>query len=177
MQEERMIQLTYRKIIDAAASKPWDKLVWESSWNEYRMQVQFYDQEKRFPLFSELIRQVPAADKLHFLVCASVTGYLRQLEGKVPDVLNSVGRHFLPFNQYRFELIESHTRDQQQHRIAIQFFSEPLYWLDTLGDRLLLSLQQTKQSFAYCQTEMVSLIPFLSIQSLQLRTDDQTIHG
>jgi len=177
MQSSRIIQLTYRKIIDLSAVKPWDKLVWESSWNEYRLQAQFYDQGKRYPLFSELLRQVPAAEKLHFLVSASVTGYLRQLDGKVPDILNCIGRHFLPFNQYRFELIESHARDRQQHRVAVQFFSEPLYWLDTTGDRLLLSLQPPGDNATFCETEMVSLVPFLSIHSLKLSNDDQTIHG
>ncbi len=82
-------------------------LVWESTWSEYQLQVQNYDKDKRFTLFSELLHQVPAAEKLHFLVSASVTGYLRQLNGKVPDILNNLGIHFLPFRQYQFEIIES----------------------------------------------------------------------
>lgn len=152
------------------------KLVWESSWSEYQLQVQYYDREKKNPLFSELLRQVPAAEKLHFLVSASVTGYLRQLDGKVPDILNSLGRHFLPFNQYRFELIESHRREQASHRIAIQFFSEPLHWHDTVGDRLLISWGPSESSTGKWQTEMVSLFPFLSIYSLQPASYDQAIH-
>ena len=172
--QTRLIQLTYRKIIDAAAPGPWDKLVWESTWSEYQLQVQNYDKEKQFPLFSELLQQVPAAVKLHFLVSASVTGYLRQLNGKVPDILNSLGLRFLPFNQYQFELIESDIRDKKQHRVAVRFVSDPLYWIDTVGNRLLLA-NAAPQENAGWMTEMLELSPFVSISSLKTLQDDQTI--
>lgn len=166
--------MTYRKIIDPAATGPWDKLVWESTWSEYQLQVQNYDKEKRFPLFSELLHQVPAAGKLHFLVSASVTGYLRQLNGKVPDIFNSLGLRFLPFNQYQFELIESDIRDKQQHRVAIRYVSEPLYWLDTIGNRLLLAIAEPSVNSGW-ETDMVELSPFLSISTVKTLNDDQTI--
>lgn len=166
--------MTYRKIIDPAATEPWDKLVWESTWSEYQLQVQNYDKEKRFPLFSELLHQVPAAGKLHFLVSASVTGYLRQLNGKVPDILNSLGLHFLRFNQYQFEIIESGIRDKQQHRVAIRFVSDPLYWLDTIGNRLLLATAPPSGNTGWT-TDMLELSPFLCISSVKTPEDDQTI--
>lgn len=172
--QARLIQITYRKIIDAAASGPWDKLVWESTWSEYQLQVQNFDKDKRFSLFSELLHQVPAAEKLHFLVSASVTGYLRQLNGKIPDMVNSLGLHFLPFRQYRFELIESGIRDQQQHRVAIRFVSEPLWWLDTVGNRLLLATGAPQDDTSWA-TEMLELSPFVSISSLKTLPNDQTI--
>lgn len=172
--QTKIIQLTYRKIIDAAASRPWDKLVWESTWSEYQLQVQNFDNEKRFPLFSELLHQVPAAVKLHFLVSASVTGYLRQLNGKVPDILNSLGVHFLPFRQYQFEIIESGIKDKQQHRVAIRFVSEPVWWLDTIGSQLLLSTTASAENTTW-NTELFGLPPFVSISSLKTLHNDQTI--
>lgn len=42
----RTITLYYRKIIDATATKPRDKLVFEDSYTEFKMQAQLYNQEK-----------------------------------------------------------------------------------------------------------------------------------
>ena len=32
---DRIITLCYRKIIDATATRPWDKLVWDDSYREF----------------------------------------------------------------------------------------------------------------------------------------------
>ena len=49
------------------------------------MQSQYYNQEKKYRSSSEIIQNVPGAEKLHFLVSAAVVGYLKQLDGIVPD--------------------------------------------------------------------------------------------
>lgn len=169
----RSVQLCYRKIISQESATPWERFVWDSSFQEYALQVQFYEKDHRFTLFSELINQVPAAAKLHFLVSASITGYIPQLNGLIPDIRNTLGKLFLPFQQYRFELIESSRLEKKHHRVAISFYSNPLTWHDTIADQLLLSVAAPENGSMSWHTEMVKLQPLLSIHTLT-EAHDQT---
>jgi hypothetical protein len=164
---KRIIRLCYRKVIDAASQKPWDKFVFDSSYKEFLMQSQFYNQEKKYNTFSELIQNVPGAEKLHFLVSTSIVGYLQQLKGIVPDILNNAGKHFLRFENYRFELINSDIKNKVAHQVAVNFFSEPLTWHDTIGNYLLISSSSAEKTEDGVLTELVQLQPFLSIYSLK----------
>ena len=131
------------------------------------MQAQFYNQQKKYNTFAELIQNVPGAEKLHFLVSTAMVGYLQQLKGIVPDVLNNIGKHFLQFENYRFELINSDIKNRAAHQVAINFFSEPLQWHDTVANYLLVSSLNSEKKADGILTEMVQLQPFLSIYSLK----------
>ena len=162
---EKKIRLCYRKIVDANAVKPWEKLVFNDTYTEFLMQAQLYNQEKKYTTFSDLINNVPDADKLHFLVSAAAINYIRQLAGKIPDIQNTLGITFLPFTNFRFEIINSDIRDKLKHIIAINFYSEPLLWLSTIDNQLLLS--NGKEENGEMLTDMLILQPFLSIYSIQ----------
>lgn len=166
MTAKGLIRLGYRKVIDANSQKAWDKYVFEDSYTEYRMQSQYYNQEKKFGNFQQLVKAVPGAERLHFLVSAAITGYMQQLDGKIPEVVNASGQLFLPFHQYRFEILQSDIDDKNKHAIAICFYSEPVTWYDTIGENLLVSLQG-KQEGDEILTEMFTLRNNLSIYSLK----------
>jgi len=161
-----MIRLCYRKVIDVHSVKPWDKLVFNDTYAEFLLQSQFYNQEKKYNSFSDLITHVPAAEKLHFLVSAAVIGYLQQLQGKVPDLLNNLGRLFLPFNNYRFEIINSDIKDKTKHQVAINFFTDQLVWHHTINNMLLLSIPGMMENGEQL-TELFTLPPFVSIYSIK----------
>jgi hypothetical protein len=148
------------------AVQPWEKHVFNDSYTEFLMQAQLYNQEKKFTTFSELITHVPAAEKLHFLVSGAVIGYLKQLNGKVPDILNNTGKLFLPFLNYKFEIINSDIKDKTKHQVAVNFMSEPLTWYDTIDNQLLVSIN-TEYIDDEVLIEMFSMQPFLSIYSLK----------
>ena len=162
-----IIRLCYRKIIDASSAKPWDKHVFDSSYTEYAMQSQLYNREKKYTTFAELLLHVQGADKLHFLVSASIAGYMHQLNGRVPDLLNNLGKHFLEFTNYHFEIINSDIKNKAAHRVAINFFSEPLIWHDTIDNFLLVSPVKQEATEDGALTIMVQVQPFLSIYSLK----------
>jgi hypothetical protein len=162
----RVIRLLYRKIIDASSQSAWDKLVFNDSYTEFLMQAQLYNQEKKYSTFGELVTYVPNAEKLHFLVSGSVVGYLKQLNGKVPDILNNTGKLFLPFSNYKFEIINSDIKDKNKHQVAVNFMSAPLTWYDTIGNQLLVALNTTPVNDEIL-TEQFALQPFLSIYSLK----------
>ena len=162
-----IIRLCYRKVIDASSQKTWDKYVFEDSYKEFLMQAQFYNQEKKYYRFSELVANVKSAERLHFLVSASVTGYIQQLKGITPDILNNLGKHFLHFDNYRFEIINSDIKNKTAHQVAINFISEQLIWLGKIDNYLLVSPVNRNKEDGAILTDIVQLQPFLSIYSLK----------
>jgi hypothetical protein len=169
MSKKRTVVLCYRKIISASTQNTWEKYVFDSSYAEYRMQVQYYDREKKYSDFAALLRNVPAAEKLHFLVSASVTGYIQQLGNKLPDIADNLGQSVLYFDQYRFELINSSVSNKELHKVAIHFFTQPMIWHDTPGQYLLLSPAKETNSgeMEEWSTMLVPLQSYLSIYSLK----------
>ncbi|GAB4017649.1 hypothetical protein GCM10028808_49660 [Spirosoma migulaei] len=166
-----LIRLSYRKIIDVTSHKPWDKFVFEDTYLEFYMQAQFYNQENKYSTFQELLDNVPNADRLHHLTSGAAIGYIRQLNKLIPDMANSSGKLCLPFTQFKFEIIQSHVQNKNAHKIAIIFYSEPLTWIDTFSDRLLIAYGDqldALQAGNEVETDLIALQPYLSISSLQL---------
>ncbi|RSK35489.1 hypothetical protein [Hymenobacter metallilatus] len=164
---ERVITLCYRKIIDAAATRPWDKLVLEDTYNELRIQAQLYNPERRFRTYAELVHHVPGASQLSFLVSGVARGYLPQLGGLVPDVVDNLGRRFLRFSRFQFEIINSDLLDKSRHQVTINFFSDPLTWHATIENLLLVSAAAADPENREILTHLVPLQPFLGIYSIQ----------
>lgn len=168
---KKIIRLSYRKIIDASATQPWDKLVFESAYAEFLLQSQFYNQEKKYTSFHQMLQHVTGAEKLHGLVSTAVVGYLKQLEGKLPDIADNLGKRFLTFKQFQFEIIDADIKDKGRFRIAIQFFTEAYYWLDTVSPYLLVApVTEDATSTDGRLTYLLQLQPFLSIYSIKETT-------
>lgn len=162
--QQQVITFCYRKIIDVNSSGIWEKLVYEDTYTEFLLQVQNYDREKKYSSYSQLIRYVPDAGKLSFLVSSACIGYLQQLNEKIPDIADIMGRQFLQFKSFHFEIINSDTQNKSVHQVAINFYSEALLWHHTVANYLLVS-ELTDENIHL--TNMVQLIPFLSIHSLK----------
>ncbi|SNR41447.1 hypothetical protein [Hymenobacter mucosus] len=162
---DRIITLCYRKIIDISATRPWEKLVFDDTYQEFWMQAQLYNQERRFRSFGELLQHAPGAEQLHFLVSAAARGYLQQLNGVVPDIVNNLGKHFLTFSKFQFEIINSDLLDKSRHQVAINFYADPLVWHETIDNFLLVSAKT--EAVGEVLTHLMQLQPYLSIYSLQ----------
>lgn len=162
--QQKIITFCYRKLIDLNSSGIWEKLVYDDTYIEFLMQVQNYDQEKKYSTFAQLIHHVEDAGKLNYLVSSACIGYLRQLNEKIPDILNILGRQFLVFKSFHFEIINSDIQHKSAHQVAINFYSEPLLWHDTVGNYLLVSDPTDENTHL---THMLQLVPFLSIHSLK----------
>lgn len=163
--KKRIIRLCYRKVIDVHSTGAWERMVFEDSYQELRMQFQYFDPEKKHSSFTELVLNTPSAEKLHFLVSAAVTGYVRQLNERVPDILNNLGKHFLTFQNYQFEIINSDIHRIDKHQIALVFYTGELEWHETIADQLIVSAVENNGEFT---TDLLQLKPFLSIYSLKL---------
>jgi hypothetical protein len=161
----KSIRLCYRKIIDSDSPKAWDKAVFDATHLEFYMQAQRIDPDGKFSTFGELLLNIPNADQLHYLASTAAIGYIRQLNDVMPDITNAYGKLCLPFKNFKFEIIDSHIEIKTSHKIAIWFYSEPLQWIDTVGNQLLISYQETNllEPGKEIETDMITIAPFLSI--------------
>ncbi|WP_051293160.1 hypothetical protein [Olivibacter sitiensis] len=159
----RELVLCYRKLIDNSSKGRWERLLYDAAYEEYHMQVQYFDTEGKWDRYSDLLLAVNGAEKLPFLVSGAINGYLQQLNGRVPDVVNNVGKYFLRFSQYQFEIIDAHRSKQSTFRIAVSFFTDPLLWLDTISNYLLLQPLGDEN----CLTHLFELRPYVNIHSVK----------
>jgi hypothetical protein len=137
--KRRIITLCYRKIIDANCSDEWCRNVFAATYQEFKMQAQFYNLQKKYTTYKQLIDEVSGANKLNFLVSAAIIDYLKELNEQVPDVSNCLGRSFLRFKNFQFEIIQSDMAGSASHVVAIYFMSQPLIWHYTVGDQMITS--------------------------------------
>lgn len=163
---DRIISFCYRKIIDTASSRAWERLVFEDSYTEFKMQAQRFNERGRYSSFAEMLHNNSAAEQLHFLTAGTAAGYVKQLHGKIPDILNTLGKQFLSFKNFRFEIINSDIKDISKHKVAINFFSEEVIWICSAGDVMILSLNEYA-NHAEQLTETFIMPPFVSIYSIK----------
>lgn len=165
-----LISLCYRKVIDASSQKAWDKFVFDDTHLEFFMRAQYFDPNSRYKTLQELLAHVPNAEQIHGMVSTAAIGYLRQLNDIIPDIVNTHGKLCLPFKRFRFEIVQSNIQNKAEHKIAIYFYSDPLTWIDTVGDHLLVAYGDHRTALANgagIETDLIALQPFLSISSLQ----------
>lgn len=165
-----LIKLSYRKIIDAASTGMWDKHVFADTHREFYMQAQFFDQQNKYSTFREIVENIPKADQMHYLVSTAAVGYIRQLNERIPDVINPFGKLVIPFKNFRFEIIQSHRKNKEHHKVAIYFYSDTLTWIDSLDHHLLVAIGDKFDALNKgheVETETVLLKPGLTICSYQ----------
>ena len=166
--QKRIITLCYRKVIRPGATLPWDKMVHEDSHMEFKMQAQNFSAGTNYTSYAELARNFPNAQKLAGMVTPAISGYVQQLNNIIPDILNTLGRRFLQFNEYRFEIINSDINDIDKHNVAINFFSGPLLWHDTVDNNLLVSVHDDNNTIGdEVLTNLFPLQPYLNIHSIK----------
>ena len=162
------IRLCYRKIITIESMSTWERLVFTDSFTAFKMQAQHYDQANKYQTFLQLMQNVPNANQLHFLVSGAVVGYVKQLNGIVPDVTNNLGLLFLTFDQFRFEIINSDLNNIDKHIVAINFYSDELNYLAQIDQYLLTSkANSTTENMGETLTDLFTISPYLSIYSIQ----------
>ncbi|UEG52115.1 hypothetical protein LLH06_14205 [Mucilaginibacter daejeonensis] len=166
----RIITLCYRKLIDVSSTAPWDRMVFEDSYMEFKIQAQNYTLGTSYTYYADIIRHIPQASQLVARVTPSVTGYIQQLDQVIPDLVNNIGKRFLTFSNFEFEIINSSLVRREDHRIAISFYSGELLWLDTIGDMLLLAKPTNgpaEEINIEVQTFLFKIPPYVNIHSIR----------
>lgn len=138
----KKIRFAYRIVIDSSAQSLVEKYIFEDTYKEYLLQHQLFNsKENPKKTFRELLHENPKADQLHFLLSSAANGYIEQLNGLVYKVPDYLGKDYLPFSNFRLDIINTDITDISKHKIGITFYSPPLLWLDTINNCFLVSLQ------------------------------------
>ncbi|NCD68418.1 hypothetical protein [Mucilaginibacter agri] len=163
-----VITLCYRKIIDGSCTKPWDKLVFEASYMEFKMQAQNFSAGTSYNSYAQLLASVPNVNRLAGLVTPAITGYVSQLNNVMPDLLNNIGKRFIKFNDFQLEIINSDINDKAKHQIAVNFFSAPLIWHKTISNLLLVSEfnKEAQQEGGLTGSNLFQLQPYVNIVTI-----------
>jgi hypothetical protein len=77
-----------------------------------------------------------------------------------------LGRRFLTFENFKFEVINSDINDIEKHKVAINFFSKPLIWHHTIDNQLLVS-QFRESNEVEVFTNLFQIQPFVSIHAIK----------
>lgn len=164
-----IIKLSYYKIIDFESVQTWDKNVFESTYLEFFMQAQQFDLSGKHLTFQEILNNNPRAEQMHYLVSTAAMGFLKELK-YIPDVVNAVGKLCLPFQNFKFEIVQSHIQQKAAHQVAITFYSDPLTWIDTIGNQILIAYgdqSATIKTGKDIETDLIPMQNRLSIASFQ----------
>ncbi len=165
-----IVKLVYSKIIDAGSAGVWNKNVFADTHREFFMQAQQFDQPGRFQTFQEILANIPQAENMNYLVSTAAAGYLKQLNGKFPDVLNTLGKTCVPFRNFRFEVIQSHRSNKALHKVAIHLYSDPLTWIDTIDRLFIFGTDSERESLlndGETETHSIVLLPNVGICSFR----------
>ncbi|WP_126972718.1 hypothetical protein [Gynurincola endophyticus] len=166
----KLISLHYKKMIDSTHQGRWEKMVLEQAYEEFKLQFQYYNREQLYHSYSEIKTTVHGADQLPYLVSGAIFNSLHLLEDIIPDIYDQSGEKILTFKQFSFELLTADIRTIDTFRIVINFFSEPVLWLETIGEKVLLSKEIEKKNDY--QTALVTLLPYLSVYRLTYQQDE-----
>jgi hypothetical protein len=166
-----IIRFGWQKIIDANSASAWDTCVFEDTWMEYKIQAANYNQQNNLTLFTDILKQNTAAEKMHYAVSSAAVGYIRQLKDKIPGLLNAHGKTVVPFKNFQFNIVQSDILNSKLHKIEVIFISEPITLIDvfngqyliTIGDkRLELNAVRGVETELIPQTNQLSIYSFIN---------------
>ena len=135
------IRLAYRMVIDNTSGIVWQQYVFEDTFREYLMQQQAYN-SKENPQFTfrNLLYHNDKAEKLHFLTGIAAEPYIGQLKGNIYNVPDALGNNYLPFINYKLDIINTDIRDSTKHKIGITFYSPVVRLIDLIDRHYLVSV-------------------------------------
>jgi hypothetical protein len=156
------IKLAFRVILSKDSPSRWEKFVWESTYQEFLMQSQLYNSvESPATTFKELVSKNEKAEKLHFLVSMAAHPYLLQWKGLTYPMPDNLGNSFMPFENYRLDIIDSNVKDRNTHEVGITFYSPLLTLIDIWEGHYLVSLHENIHEGV--ETMMFKMQPRLSV--------------
>lgn len=162
------IRLAFRQVIDNSTSVNWQKYVFEDTFREYLMQQQLYNSaENPKTTFRELLHENEKAGKLHFLTGMAAEPYISQLKGNIYQLPDALGNSYLPFVNYKLDIINTDINDSSRHKIGITFYTPLLLLIEIIDGHYLLS--KNTDSVSEWEIQSFPMHPNLAICYLEKR--------
>jgi len=136
--EKVLIQLAYRQIINEQCKGNFEQNILLVSYNEFLLKSQAYNLDRRFNTFREIVNNDGRANSLHYKLSFPVLPFIEQLQKKIPLLKDNAGKNIV-FDNWQFELIDSDVRHRSQHTIAINYYTDTITVIETLGEYMLLA--------------------------------------
>ncbi|HEY4322518.1 MAG TPA: hypothetical protein VGN20_00995 [Mucilaginibacter sp.] len=159
------IKLVYKQVIDESSASSFEKAIFHASYQEFLLKSQAYNSDGKFKTFSRIKANDGRANSLHYKLSFSVGHFIAQLNNKIPLIKDNLGNK-ISFDAANFELIESHTDDISQHKLAIHYETTDLNLVELFGEYMLLTTEDIS-SGRPVETFILKIQPSLSIKSYQ----------
>ena len=134
------LRLTFRFLIDQSNNDTVVKHAHRLTYEEFLLKSQVYNPGQLFTRFTEMRSHDGRANSLHYKTGFAISGLIKSFGEKMPGLRDNIGQQ-IPFELYRFELIESDIHDRTHHMAAIYFTSPVLLLHAAIGNMLVCSLK------------------------------------
>jgi len=166
------IKIVYRQVIDESCQSTFERAIFQSSYDEFLLKSQAYNQEGKFKTFSKIKANDGRANSLHYKLSFSVGHFIAQLNNKIP-VIKDNRDNKIAFEVANFELIESHIEDISLHKVAVNYETSLLSLIEIMGEYLLLTADLPEHG--PIDTFVLRMHPDLSIISYEEMNEPQVM--
>ena len=165
----KKIHFTYKHHINIHSITAWEKHIFEETYHEFLIQHYIFQKENLLKdNFLDLLKTSPEAKQLHHLLDLRIHSSIDFLHNNVYKIIDHLEQKYLQFINYRFELIQSHTNDKNQHQIAIYFLSKEYILHNEPSTHYLVSLAETEDTnTAYYETLQFPTQPYFNISLIK----------
>jgi hypothetical protein len=135
------LKITCRQLIDSATPGLLAQTIHQFSWNEFLLKSQVYNPGGKLETFTQMKDADGRAHSLHYKTGFPVTPLIEKLDNQIPDLYDNAGAPIL-FENWQFEVVESHTADKDRHIVAVNYITGWLRLAESFGQYLLLTAHQ-----------------------------------
>lgn len=167
LMKHALIKLAYRQVIDEQSKSNFERNIFYVSCNEFLLKSQTYNMEKKFRSFSEMVNNDGRANSLHYKLSFPVLPFIELLQKKIPLLTGNTGKN-ISFDKWQFELIDSDIKDKALHKVAINYYTDTITVIKTLGEYMLLAMGNKSENLTDIEdTFVLKMQDSLSITKFQ----------
>lgn len=159
------VRFACRIVINQFSQTPWEKYIWDSTYQEFLMQSQLFNDSKMpIKTFKKLLSKNEKAQQLHFLVSTAAHPYVLQWKGVIYHLADNLGNNFMPFSNYQMDIIDSNIEDKKAHEIGLTFFTPLLSLIDIWEGHYVVAFEEEVAKITGgVETFMFKMQPRLSV--------------
>jgi hypothetical protein len=154
--QKGLVKLAYRQVINADSKGSFERNVLNTSYEEFFMKSQAYNQEQKFKTFREMVANDVKANSLHYKSGFAIVTLIQQLNNKIPELRDALDKS-LSFEGYMFEIIDSDITNAAAHKVAITYTTGTFTCFGTIGECLILAEGDKLHNAATTPAETLTL--------------------